>query len=146
MPAGGATYPQPTAPPLTTPSAPSNPSRRSDPKAAPTPRQALQSLAGPFRYRVTLEAEGWPIIPGKLGRLEWHDGGALGVYTDRPRVFTRLWAIPGVRRWQVGDREVPGAGAGGGPRGGGRALSGSEAARPDLGGGPETLRGSAQSE
>ena len=26
----------------------------------------------------------------------------------RPRLFARLWAIPGVRRWQVGDQEVRG--------------------------------------
>jgi hypothetical protein len=48
------------------------------------------------------------MIPGRYGRLQWHDETALTVYTDRPRVFTGLWAIPGVRRWQVGDREVRG--------------------------------------
>ena len=48
------------------------------------------------------------MIPGRYGRLEWHDGTALAVYTDRPRVFACLWAVPGVRRWQVGDREVRG--------------------------------------
>ena len=46
------------------------------------------------------------MIPGKLGRLEYHDGVALAVYSDRPRVFARLWAVPGVRRWQVGDQEA----------------------------------------
>ena len=54
------------------------------------------------------DAEGWPLIPGKLGRLEWHDGTELGVYTDRPRLIARLWTIPGVRRWQVGDQEARG--------------------------------------
>jgi hypothetical protein len=68
----------------------------------------LIALAVPFRYRVTRDAEGWPVIPGKLGRLEWHDGTDLAVYTDRPRVFARLWALPGVRRWQVGDQEARG--------------------------------------
>ena len=45
---------------------------------------------------------------GDTARLQWHDETVLTVYTDRPRVFTRLWAIPGVRRWQVGDRKVRG--------------------------------------
>ena len=74
----------------------------------PTPDQALSALAAPHRYRVARDAEGWPTIPGKLGRLEWHDGTRLAVYSDRPRVFARLWALPGVRRWQVGDQEVRG--------------------------------------
>jgi hypothetical protein len=73
-----------------------------------TPRQALSEIAAPHRFRVVLDREGWPIIPGKLGRLEHHDGTGLAVYSDRPRVFARLWAIPGVRRWQVGDQEVRG--------------------------------------
>lgn len=65
-------------------------------------------LATPLRLRVVRDSEGWPLIPGKLGRLEWHDGQVLAVYTQRPRLFTRLWAIPGVRRWQVGGQEVRG--------------------------------------
>jgi hypothetical protein len=39
-------------------------------------------------------------------RVEWHDGSLLAVYTNRPRLFARLWAIPGVRRHQTGDREM----------------------------------------
>ena len=31
---------------------------------------------------------------------------ALAVYTDRPRLFEKLWAIPGVRRHQTGDHEM----------------------------------------
>jgi hypothetical protein len=73
-----------------------------------TPRDALTALAQLHRYRVVLDTEGWPVIPGKLGRLEWHDGTALAVYTGRPRLFARLWAVPGVRRWQVGDQEARG--------------------------------------
>src|SRR4029453_18360960 len=96
------------APPLATPFLPSSPSQRSAPQAPSTPRQALRRLAAPHRYRVVLDAEGWPLIPGKLGRLEWHDGTALAVYTGRPRLFARLWAVPGVRRWQVGDQEARG--------------------------------------
>jgi hypothetical protein len=70
--------------------------------------RAFRALAAPHRYRVIRDAEGWPVIPGKLGRLEWHDGRELAVYTDRPRLIARLWAIPGVRRWQVGDQEARG--------------------------------------
>jgi hypothetical protein len=66
----------------------------------------LTALASPFRYRVRLDPEGWPIIPGRYGRLEWHDGRSLAAYTDLPRLFARLWALPGVRRWQVGDQEA----------------------------------------
>jgi hypothetical protein len=68
----------------------------------------LKQLAAPYRYRVTLDAEGWPMIPGKLGRIEWHDGRTLAVHTDRPRLFARLWAVAGLRRWQVGDQEARG--------------------------------------
>jgi hypothetical protein len=72
----------------------------------PTDRLDLTALAQPFRYRVLRDAEGLPIIPGRLGQIEPHDSQTLAVYTDRPRVFARLWAIPGVRRWQVGDQEA----------------------------------------
>jgi hypothetical protein len=30
----------------------------------------LRRLAHPARFRVTPDPEGWPLIPGKLGRLE----------------------------------------------------------------------------
>jgi hypothetical protein len=73
-----------------------------------TPRQALTTLAAPFRYRVVVDAEGWPVIPGRLGQIECHDGQALAVYSTRPRIFARLWTVPGVRRWQVGDQEARG--------------------------------------
>jgi hypothetical protein len=77
----------------------------------------LRTLAGASRFRVRPDAEGWPVIPGRLGQIEWYCGGqdchgrplpgpALAVYTDRPRLFPKLWAIPGVRRWQTGGREM----------------------------------------
>jgi hypothetical protein len=72
----------------------------------PTDRLDLTALARPFRYRVVRDTEGLPVIPGRLGQIEVHDGQSLAVYTDRPRLFARLWAVPGVRRWQVGDREA----------------------------------------
>jgi hypothetical protein len=70
--------------------------------------RTFRTLATPLRLRLLRDAEGWPVIPGKLGRLEYHDGAELAVYSDRPRLFARLWAIPGVGRWQVGDQEVRG--------------------------------------
>jgi hypothetical protein len=78
----------------------------------------LRALARPFRFRVLPDAEGFPIIPGRLGAVEWYCDGrdchgdplpgtlALAVWTDRPRLFRKLWAIPGVRRWQTGDAEM----------------------------------------
>ena len=80
--------------------------------------EQLRTLAKPYRLRVQADAEGFPFIPGRYGRIEWHcDGvnchachlpgrGALAVYSDRPRVFGKLWAIPGVRRHQTGDTEM----------------------------------------
>jgi hypothetical protein len=66
----------------------------------------LRSVATPHRLRVEIDAEGFPVIPGRYGRVEWFDGINLAVYTDRPRLFARLWAIPGVRRHPTGDTEM----------------------------------------
>ncbi len=78
----------------------------------------LRTLAAASRLRVRPDAEGWPVIPGRLGQIDWYCNGqdchscplagepALAVYTNRPRLFPKLWAIPGVRRWQTGDREM----------------------------------------
>lgn len=54
---------------------------------------------------------------GRLGQVERHcdgqdchgcpvSGPALAVYSTRPRLFRKLWAIPGLRRWQTGDAEM----------------------------------------
>jgi hypothetical protein len=76
-----------------------------------TPEQAaafaqLRALAAPRRLRVAADVEGYPVLPGRLGQIEWHDGVELAVFTERPRLHARLWAIPGVRRHQTGDREM----------------------------------------
>ena len=63
-------------------------------------------LAASHRFHVVPDQGGWPTILGKLGRLERHDGAQLAVYTAHPRLFARLWAIPGVRPWQLGDQEA----------------------------------------
>jgi hypothetical protein len=75
-------------------------------------------LAKPYRFRVTADAEGFPRIPGHYGQIEWYCDGvncwscalpgqfALAVYTDRPRLFQKIWAIPGERRHQTGDTAI----------------------------------------
>ena len=68
--------------------------------------EQLRALAGPHRFRVAFDAEGFPVIPGRYGQIEWFDGTELAVYTGRPRLFARLWAILGVRRHQTGDIEM----------------------------------------
>ena len=80
--------------------------------------EQLRAVAKPYRFRVQADAEGFPFIPGRYGRMEWYCDGvncsscalpgqlALAVYTDRPRLFEKLWAIPGVRRHQTGDAEM----------------------------------------
>jgi hypothetical protein len=68
--------------------------------------EQLRALANPHRFRVQLDVEGFPVIPGRYGQVGWFDGNDLAVYTDRPRLFARLWAIPGVRRHQTGDTEM----------------------------------------
>jgi hypothetical protein len=54
----------------------------------------LRRLARPARYRVSKDAEGLPMIPGRYGRIEWFDGQDLGVYCHCPRLFAKLWVIP----------------------------------------------------
>ena len=80
--------------------------------------EQLRALAEPYRFRVQLDAEGFPVIPGRYGQIEWYCDGvncwscalpgqvALAVYTDRLRLFEKLWAIPGVKRHQTGDTEI----------------------------------------
>ncbi len=63
-------------------------------------------LARPHRFRVRTDVEGFPITPGGYGQIEWFDGRDLAVYTNRPRLFPKLWAIAGVRRHQTGDTEM----------------------------------------
>jgi hypothetical protein len=83
-------------------------------------RRRLAELVGQagVRYRVVDDSEGWPVVAGRLGQIEPYCHGvdchscpipkqpALAVYTDRPRLFAKLWAIPGVRRHQVGAGEI----------------------------------------
>lgn len=80
--------------------------------------EQLRALAQQHRFRVQLDGEGFPRIPGRYGQIEWHCDGvdcwscplpgqvALAVYSDHRRVFAKLWAIPAVRRHQTGDTEM----------------------------------------
>jgi hypothetical protein len=68
--------------------------------------EQFRAVAEPYRLRVRTDIEGFPIIPGRYGQIEWFDGAELAVYTHRPRLFARLWAIPGVRRHQTDDTEM----------------------------------------
>jgi hypothetical protein len=66
----------------------------------------FRQLAKPCRLRVVADAEGWPVIPGRYGQIEWFDGQSLAVYSDHRRLFEKLWAIPGMRHHQTGDHEM----------------------------------------
>ena len=48
-----------------------------------TAHDKMRSLAAGGKFRVDRDSEGFPIIPGKFGRIEWHDpdGRELAVYT-----------------------------------------------------------------
>jgi hypothetical protein len=78
----------------------------------------VQTVAAPFRFRIRADPGDFPIIPGRYGQIEWFCDGVdchscplprqftLAVYSDRPRLFQKLWAIPGVTRYQTGDQEM----------------------------------------
>jgi hypothetical protein len=67
----------------------------------------FRAAVAPLRLRVKTDAEGFPIAPGRYGQLEWYgEAGVCAVWTDRPRLFSRIWAVPGVRHHQTGDREM----------------------------------------
>lgn len=61
-------------------------------------------------YRILADGEGWPMSPGKYGRLE-HLGaapgqpGQLAAFTASTNLFKRLLAVPGLLRYQTGDGE-----------------------------------------
>lgn len=68
----------------------------------------LRALARPHRFRVLADAEGFPIIPGRRGRIEWFhaDGIDLAAYTAGRLTRGKLLALPGIMRHQVGAEEV----------------------------------------
>lgn len=74
-------------------------------------------IAGPYRLCVETDAEGFRFITGWYGQNEWYCDGLecwacpvpgqspVAVYTDHPHLFKKLWALPGVNRYQTGDTE-----------------------------------------
>ena len=68
--------------------------------------QQLRALAKSYRLWGQADAEGFPIIPGRYGQVEWFDGRELAVYCDHPKLFRKLLAIKNVRRHQTGDHEI----------------------------------------
>jgi hypothetical protein len=69
----------------------------------------LRRLAAAMRLRVGPDAEGFPVIRGKLGDIEWYHaaGTHLAAYTaGRLDRLGRLLSLPGITRHQVGDTEV----------------------------------------
>jgi len=82
------------------------PATRRQPSLERRAAEQLRALAKPHRFRVRLDVEGFPVIPARYGQIEWFDGADLAVYTARPRLFARIWAISGVRRHQTGDTEM----------------------------------------
>jgi hypothetical protein len=50
----------------------------------------LRQLAEPYRLRVQADAEGFPVIPGRYGQIEWFDGQDLAVYSNHPRLFAAV--------------------------------------------------------
>jgi hypothetical protein len=81
-------------------------SRRSRPDV-----EAFRRCVAPLRARVEFGADGWPIAPGRYGRLEWRGLEASGeallyAFTNRVKLIGRLRAVVGVRPKQTGDREA----------------------------------------
>src|SRR5262245_22574559 len=57
-------------------------------------------------YRVTLDREGWPIVDGRYGQIEYHDGRLLAVFSTHSRIIAKLLKLPNVQRHQMGDFEA----------------------------------------
>jgi hypothetical protein len=78
----------------------------------------VRALAAAHRFRVAAHAEGFPMISGRYGQIEWYCDGvscwscplprqvALAVHTNHSRLFQKLWAVPGITRLQSGDTEM----------------------------------------
>lgn len=74
--------------------------------------RGLVAAAGLTRVRIVPDAEGFPIVPGRLGQVEWLGAAwrtgdeRLYVFTNRARMIAKLLAIPGVHKHQMGDSEA----------------------------------------
>jgi hypothetical protein len=67
-----------------------------------------RKLARPLRLRVSADPEGYPVILGRYGQIEWfHDDGKyLAAYTTGRLARGRLLALPAVIPHQIGDEEL----------------------------------------
>lgn len=78
----------------------------------------LRALAAAARFRVVPDAEGWPMLPGRYGQVEWYCDGvdchacplpgrfALAVWTDHRLIPGRLRQLPGLIPHQIGEAEA----------------------------------------
>jgi hypothetical protein len=85
--------------------------------------ELFRETVEPLRLKVVSNDEGWPMVPCQRGRIEWYCDGkecasgesrhscpipgklALAVFTTTRGLPKRLLALPGVKPYQVGDRE-----------------------------------------
>jgi|SRR5215813_6800088 len=88
-------------------------SRRPNMPEVETFTRLLEAVPG-LRARITVDLEGWPLVQGRYGRLEWRGEPETGqesgspriyAYTDRKRILFKLGAVSGVRPCQTGDDE-----------------------------------------
>ena len=66
----------------------------------------LEEVVRPLRLRVEADDDGFPIVRGTYGRVEWYGDGVLAVFTTKRAMFGKILAVPGVRQHQRGDREL----------------------------------------
>src|SRR5439155_21824279 len=78
---------------------------RRQPPAQQRAAEQLRELAKPYRFRVQPDIEGFPVISGRYGQIEWFEEEDLAGYTNRPPLVAGRGAIPGVRRHQTGHSE-----------------------------------------
>lgn len=80
--------------------------------------ETLGGFLAPFgSVKVTRDSEGFSVVPGRFGRIEYGgpetDGSGDKLYVVLPKTNNRrqgvlrtLLAVPGVQRWQTGDDEA----------------------------------------
>lgn len=80
--------------------------------------ELFREVVEPLRLRVEADDEGFPVVRGRHGRLEWYCDGvdchrcplpgrlALAVFTTKRALFGKILAVPGVRQHQRGDHEL----------------------------------------
>lgn len=75
-------------------------------RAARTFLRGLVAKTG-VRYRVVDDPEGWPLIPGRYGRIEFVDRTRIAVFSEASgQLRKKILALPDARRSQIGDTEL----------------------------------------